>query len=180
MTSTDFCIPTTTTGAAPNNFLSSIQFFVTAQCLIQTKDWPPETELEDLEAFDFIIVGAGTAGSIMANRLSEIENWKVLLLEAGGNPPIESEIPRFAHNAFGPKFDWQYTTVNNGVTNQAHKYGKVPWPRGKMLGGSGSMNVMAYAQGHPHDYQSWFDEGNIEWHPDIVLKNISQQRTSKL
>ncbi|KAJ8730241.1 hypothetical protein PYW07_017279 [Mythimna separata] len=157
-----------TTGAAPNTFMSAIQFFATAQCLIPNKDWPPEAELHDSEVYDFIIVGAGTAGSILANRLSEIEEWSVLLLEAGGDPPIESEIPRLATSLYGTEFDWQYTTVNNGLTNQANKGGNVKWPRGKMLGGSGSMNVMAYVQGHPLDYMSWFNEGNIEWHPDIV------------
>ncbi|KAJ8728001.1 hypothetical protein PYW08_016386 [Mythimna loreyi] len=157
-----------TTGAAPNTFMSAIQFFATAQCLIQNKDWPPKAELHDSEEYDFIIVGAGTAGSILANRLSEIEDWNVLLLEAGGNPPIESEIPNLLRSLLGTKFDWQYTTVNNGLTNQAYKGGNVKWPRGKMLGGSSSINYMAYVQGHPLDYQSWFNEGNTEWHPDIV------------
>ncbi|KAJ8728003.1 hypothetical protein PYW08_016388 [Mythimna loreyi] len=163
-----------TTGAAPNTFMSAIQFFATAQCLIQNKDWPPEAELHDLEEYDFIIVGAGTAGSILANRLSEIKTWNVLLLEAGGNPPIESEIPNLLRSLLGTKFDWQYTTVNNGLTNQAYKGGNVKWPRGKMLGGSGSINVMAYVQGHPLDYQSWFNEGNTEWHPDIVKQYLKK------
>ncbi|KAJ8730240.1 hypothetical protein PYW07_017278 [Mythimna separata] len=119
-----------TTGAAPDIFMSAIQFFATAQCLIQTKDWPPEAKLKESEDFDFIIVGAGTAGSVLANRLSEIKNWKVLLLEAGENPPVESDIPNLATNLYGTKYDWQYTTENNGLSNQAYKDGKVTWPRG--------------------------------------------------
>ncbi|CAH1645648.1 unnamed protein product [Spodoptera littoralis] len=161
---------TPSTGAAPSTFFSAVQFVMSAQCLIQTRDWPEDAELQDFEEFDFIIVGAGTAGSILANRLTEIKDWKVLLVEAGGDPPIESDIPGLTNSLYDSKFDWKYTTVNNGLTSQANKGGNIKWPRGKMLGGSSSINVMAYVKGHPKDFQSWYDEGNKEWHPDIVNK----------
>ncbi|KAF9420964.1 hypothetical protein HW555_002947 [Spodoptera exigua] len=168
---------TPTTGAAHSTFLSAAQFVMAAQCLIQTKDWPEDAELHESEEFDFIIVGAGTAGSVLANRLTEIEEWNVLLLEAGGDPPIESDIPGLTESLYGSKFDWKYTTVNNGLTSQANKDGNIKWPRGKMLGGSSSINVMAHVKGHPRDYQSWYDEGNEEWHPDIV-KQYEQKAES--
>lgn len=78
------------------------------------------------------------------------------------------QIPGLTDSLYGSKFDWKYTTVNNGLTSQANKGGNIKWPRGKMLGGSSSINVMAHVKGHPKDFQSWYDEGNEEWHPDIV------------
>ncbi|XP_075973094.1 ecdysone oxidase-like [Anticarsia gemmatalis] len=157
-------------GAASGTFAAALQFFAAAACLVQTKDWPPDADLKDGDKFDFIIVGAGTAGSVLANRLSEIEDWKVLVLEAGGDPPVESDVPDLDTTMYGTKYDWQYETVNNGRTSQALRNGNVNWPRGKMLGGSSAINVMGYFQGNPYDYQRWYDEGNLEWHPDIVQK----------
>ncbi|XP_047024159.1 ecdysone oxidase-like [Helicoverpa zea] len=169
MFSNEACIAPTT-GAGPSTFLSAIEFFLAAQCMVQTKNWPVGAEVQDSEEYDFVIVGGGTAGSVLANRLTEVEDWSVLLIEAGGNPPIESEVPGLSTNLYGSDFDWKYATVNNGITNQVYKGGNVQWPRGKMLGGSSAMNVMAYVQGNPHDYQTWYDDGNTEWHPDIVRK----------
>ncbi|CAG9094385.1 unnamed protein product [Plutella xylostella] len=120
------------------------------------------------EYFDFIIVGAGSAGCVVANRLSEVEDWSVLLIEAGDDPPIESIVPGLDKGLFRTKYDWNYTTVNDRRINQAMRDGTVMWPRGKMLGGSSSMNGMIYFKGSSFDYQRWYDEGNKEWCPEIV------------
>lgn len=68
------------------------------------------------------------------------------------------------------KYDWNYTTNNDGYANQALVGETVPWVRGRMLGGSAAINAMIYYRGNDHDYQDWYDQGNTDWHPDIVRK----------
>ncbi|CAH2233034.1 jg720 [Pararge aegeria aegeria] len=158
---------TTTTGAAPHLFATAIQFLAATQCYTPDKICPDDAA-PDLETFDFIVVGAGSAGSVVANRLSEISHWNVLLLEAGPEPPIESDIPSLDVEMYQSKYDWQYVTKSDGVRHQGLQNGTVRWPRGKMLGGSSSINAMFYVRGNDHDFQSWFDEGNPSWSPETV------------
>ncbi len=132
------------------------------------------------ESFDYIIIGAGTAGCILANRLSENENIKVLLIEAGGkdaNPWIH--IPggyfKTMHN---PKTDWCFTTEEEKFCNNR----KMLIPRGKTLGGSSSINGMLYIRGHANDYNYWRQLGNIGWSWEDVLpyfKKSEDYRISK-
>ncbi|CAG5033046.1 unnamed protein product [Parnassius apollo] len=164
---TDFCV--SSTGTATQAFTSALQYILAAQCLI-TEELPPNSEVKDSDEFNFIIVGGGSAGLVVANRLTEHEKWTVLLLEAGNDPPAESYIPQFNGGLFGSTYDWQYQTVATGFTNNANLNGTVHWPRGKMLGGSSSMNGMIYFKGHSHDYQNWYNSGNKEWHPERVRK----------
>ncbi|KAH9631956.1 hypothetical protein HF086_000293 [Spodoptera exigua] len=124
----------------------------------------------DGESFHFIIIGAGTAGSVLANRLSAVPEWKVLLVEAGDDSPVEANIPGLHATLHHSKYDWDYLTVNNGRTNGANVNGSVSWPRGKMIGGCSNINAMIYVQGNDQDYQNWVDLGNPEWSVEEVRR----------
>ncbi|KAJ8727999.1 hypothetical protein PYW08_016384 [Mythimna loreyi] len=154
--------PTPTTGAAPQTFASALQFFAAAQCLI-TEGLIPDSDVRNYDTFDFIIVGAGTAGSVLANRLSEVPDWNILLIEAGDDAPIEADVPGLYPALSGSRFDWAYKTTYNGITNRANINGSINWPRGKMMGGSSNMNAMIYVRGNDQDYQNWYNAGNTEW-----------------
>ncbi|PTL93737.1 choline dehydrogenase [Halomonas litopenaei] len=119
------------------------------------------------EAFDYIIVGAGSAGCVLANRLSEDPEVSVLLLEAGGsdwNPWIHVPVGYFKtmHN---PATDWCYLTdPDEGIDGR-----RLQWPRGKVLGGSSSLNGLLYIRGQREDYDDWAQLGNDGWDYDSVL-----------
>ncbi|OXA41986.1 Glucose dehydrogenase [FAD, quinone], partial [Folsomia candida] len=106
------------------------------------------------EVFDFIVVGAGSAGSVVANRLSK--NNKILLLEAGGDPSPFTSIPLLTpENFILPENSWNYKTVPQKLSNQAMKDKKSFWPRGRALGGTSNLNYMLYIRGSPFDYDNW-------------------------
>jgi choline dehydrogenase-like flavoprotein len=115
----------------------------------------------DSAAFDFIVVGAGTAGCVLASRLSEQPDVRVALIEAG---PLDTHpfihIPATVGAAIGtPAINWRFMT-----TPQTHLNGrKIPIPRGHVVGGSGSINGMVYFRGHPTDFDDWAAAGNPGW-----------------
>ncbi|KAK4014874.1 hypothetical protein OUZ56_027384 [Daphnia magna] len=119
--------------------------------------------------YDFIIIGAGSAGAVIANRLSETADWNILLLEAGGDESMSGQIPLFAAGIQLTSRDWQYKTTPqaNGCFGNANQ--QCLWPRGKMLGGSSSINYMLYVRGNKRDYNKWRDDGNTGWGYDDVL-----------
>ena len=110
--------------------------------------------------FDYIIIGAGSAGCVLANRLSASGNHRLLLLEAGGpDKKQEVQIPAAFSKLFKSEVDWAYETEPQPNMNGR----KLFWPRGKMLGGTSSINAMIYQRGHPSDYDGWAQQGNEEW-----------------
>ncbi len=137
---------------------------------------------------DYVIIGGGSAGCVLANRLSANRGTEVVLLEAGGDDRPTREISQFKSNmmihipiGFGktlndPKVNWLYETeVDEGSGGRPHK-----WPKGKVLGGSSSLNGMLYVRGQSADYDGWRQMGNEGWSWDDVLpffkKSEDQQR----
>ena len=116
--------------------------------------------------YDFIIVGAGSAGCVLANRLSEDPAVKVLLLEAGSKDNnLMIHIPGGVGKLFGPKVNWRFHTEE-----QEHLDNRRIWyPQGKTLGGSSSINAMIYIRGQRDDYNHWASLGNEGWDYDSVL-----------
>jgi len=105
------------------------------------------------ETYDYIIVGAGSAGSVIANRLSESGKHTVLLLEAGvSDKRLYVQMPiGYGKVYYDERVNWKYTTEPVAGLGDRPSY----WPRGKVLGGSSSINAMVYVRGHPNDYAEW-------------------------
>jgi choline dehydrogenase len=120
-----------------------------------------------VDSFDYIIVGAGSAGCVLAHRLSADPANKILLLEAGGrdlDPWLHIPVGYFKtmHN---PAYDWCYhTEPDPGIADRC-----LQWPRGKVLGGSSALNGLLYVRGQPADYDRWAELGNPGWSYADVL-----------
>jgi choline dehydrogenase-like flavoprotein len=119
------------------------------------------------DSYDYVIVGAGSAGAVLAARLSEDPATSVLLLEAGGEADAdEVMIPAAFPSLFKTRWDWNYTTTEQKQLHNRRAY----WPRMKALGGCSSMNAMIYIRGNRADYDSWRDQyGAAGWGYDDVL-----------
>jgi len=116
--------------------------------------------------YDYIVVGAGSAGCVLAARLSENSHAKVLLLEAGkSDAKQEIRIPAAFSKLFHTEYDWDYRTEAEPATANRPRY----WPRGKVVGGSSSLNAMMYVRGHRSDYDLWRQAGNAGWSYDDLL-----------
>ncbi len=121
----------------------------------------------DTGSFDYVIVGAGSAGCVLANRLSRDPSLRVLLLEAGGQDSnlwikIPAGVPRVVND---PKLTWGYVSEPEPGLNDR----QIGWPRGRTLGGTSSINGHVYMRGTPQDYDGWRDQGNPGWGWNDVL-----------
>ena len=117
-------------------------------------------------SFDYIIVGAGSSGCVIANRLTGDADTTVLLLEAGGpdrKPGIHA--PNAWLSLLGTDVNWNYVTEADPCLNGRENV----WPRGKVLGGSSSINAMVYIRGHRLDYERWRQLGNEGWSYSEIL-----------
>ncbi|XP_041971816.1 glucose dehydrogenase [FAD, quinone]-like [Aricia agestis] len=131
----------------------------------------PDTPADQLyDYYDFIIVGAGSAGSVLAARLSENKDWKILLLEAGQNENVLSEVPAMFPVLQTSAIDWQFVTEPSGDYCLSMIGKRCKWPRGKLLGGSSAINAMLYIRGNKKDYDYWASLGNEGWSYDEIFK----------
>jgi len=119
------------------------------------------------EAFDYLVVGGGTAGLVVAARLSADPSIRVGVLEAG--PAVLDDalinVPGKYGQSLGGRFDWQFETVAQpGLAGRS-----LPWPRGKIVGGTSALNFMTWNRASRQDYDAWRDLGNAGWGWDDML-----------
>ena len=125
--------------------------------------------------YDYVIVGAGSAGCVLANRLSENGRFRVLVIEAGGSDRrfwIQTPIG-YGKTFFDPAVNWKYLTEPEPGINGRRSY----WPRGKVVGGSSSINAMVYIRGQAQDYEDWKALGNPGWGWQDVLPYFRKSET---
>ncbi len=126
---------------------------------------------------DYLIVGAGSAGCVLANRLSADESNQVTVIEAGGDDRrFWIQVPiGYGKTYYQKRVNWMYETVPQPGLNGRRSY----WPRGKVLGGSSSINAMVYIRGHRKDYDDWSAAGNTGWSYDELLPYFRKNETAQ-
>ncbi|GJQ78192.1 hypothetical protein Trydic_g2522 [Trypoxylus dichotomus] len=136
--------------------------------LFDPENRPIATDKVD-SSYDFIVIGSGSAGAVVASRLSEITGWKILLLEAGGHETEISDVPLLSLYLHKSRLDWGYLTEPQPTACLAMKGHRCSWTRGKVLGGSSVLNTMIYIRGNRRDFDRWEALGNPGWGYEDVL-----------
>ncbi|XP_018569543.1 glucose dehydrogenase [FAD, quinone] [Anoplophora glabripennis] len=161
--------------ANPLTIIGLVPIFAAGLAYMRYLSVDPETHPTNVRhvrpEYDFIVIGGGSAGAVVASRLSEVTNWTVLLIEAGGDENEISDIPSLSGYMQMSQFDWMYQTSPPGESPYclAMVGDRCNWPRGKVLGGSSVLNAMIYVRGNKLDYDYWEHQGNPGWSFDDVL-----------
>ncbi|XP_063238219.1 glucose dehydrogenase [FAD, quinone]-like [Bacillus rossius redtenbacheri] len=129
----------------------------------------PPDEANIYSEYDFIVVGAGSAGCVVANRLTEVPDWTVLLIEAGREENYVMDVPILANYLQFSDANWKYKTEPSDTACLGHTNRQCNWPRGKVMGGSSVLNYMIYTRGNWRDYDNWLEMGNEGWGYKDVL-----------
>ncbi|XP_048516361.1 glucose dehydrogenase [FAD, quinone]-like isoform X2 [Athalia rosae] len=148
---------------------------------------PVDDENNILQEYDFVIIGAGSGGSVLANRLTEIPEWNVLLIEAGKDEFFLTDVPLLAPTLHITAYNWGYKTEpgfpdenGNGGFCLGMEEGRCNWPRGKAVGGSSVINYMMYTRGSKSDYDSWAAQGNPGWSYEDVLPYFRKSENNRI
>ncbi|CAL7944272.1 unnamed protein product [Xylocopa violacea] len=143
----------------------------------------PKVTTQLRKEYDFVVIGGGSGGTVVVNRLTENPEWSVLLLEAGGHETEVTDVPILSIYLHKSKVDWKYRTQPQDSACQAMIDRRCCWTRGKVLGGSSVLNTMLYIRGNRRDYDQWESFGNPGWGYDDVLpyfKKSEDQRNPYL
>ncbi|XP_055920827.1 glucose dehydrogenase [FAD, quinone]-like [Eupeodes corollae] len=154
-------------------------FGLDAQDFISKELLPADLPAQN-SSYDFIIVGAGPAGCVLANRLSENPNWTVYLLEAGGMENAAHDIPAAVSLLPRTNSNWGYYSVPQKNACKGMYDDVCALPRGKVLGGTSTINFMIYIRGNRIDYDRWAEAGNYGWSYDDVLPYFKRSEAANL
>ncbi|XP_047510845.1 glucose dehydrogenase [FAD, quinone]-like [Pieris napi] len=172
--------PSAFVGTSGDLFLSAITTLLATHCSIfDDFRWPADHAQEILNkkdvTYDFIVIGAGSAGSLVAGQLSKANIGSILLVEAGDDPGMDSEIPAFLFLNQNSDNDWYYKTLSSNNSCLGFVNESCIWSKGKGMGGSSSINAMIYVRGHPEDYEAWEATGNPGWGYKDLVKYFKAQ-----
>ncbi|XP_055678441.1 glucose dehydrogenase [FAD, quinone]-like [Lutzomyia longipalpis] len=131
------------------------------------------------DTYDFIVIGGGSAGAAVAARLSEVQKWSVLLLEAGPDETYISDVPQLFPTLQQSELDWKFVTQPTEHFCLMNENGQCLWPRGKVLGGSSVLNAMLYVRGNRKDYDHWEHLGNPGWSYRNVLHYFKKSEDAR-